>query len=172
MSWYAKSKSLKSDDKLSTKIKAALFKRFRFELNYSLCASEVNFCGKWGIEDFVAAKYSKNTELIFVEVKISKSDFLADFKKPKHRLIPTASKCQKFYYCVSENIAEFALDYLKANYPAYGLMVYKDSEISVIKNAKNLKTPKTSSNLPMGYTDIHLLLLRMGSELASLRQDI
>lgn len=157
----------------SKQIKALLFSYFRFKRHYLGVLSEYQFFYNDDIEDFIAFR---DDEIISVEVKVSKSDFLLDFKnKKKHQ--ENLRHIDKFYFCVPEELSEFAGDFLKRNFSAYGLLVARDikgSEIFVAKPAKRLRKKL------MGYQRIlsgannalrDSLIQRMSSELASLRME-
>ncbi|WP_291951319.1 hypothetical protein [Campylobacter sp.] len=88
------------------------------------------------IEDIVALK---ENEIIAIEIKLSKNDFINDFKNKslKHKN-KDKNFYNKFYFCVPYYMADFAKNYLK-NLP-YGLFVVNDFKAVVaIKKAKLLK---------------------------------
>ncbi|MDA3053217.1 hypothetical protein OFO01_07365 [Campylobacter sp. JMF_01 NE2] len=149
----------KRDNATSDKMKALLFEYFRFSPKQLHCVSEV-ICEYFtnntvDIEDFLAFN---ETTRICVEVKVSKSDFLADFTKLKHK--DFAKKYTKFYFCVTSDLKDFALEYLRENYNNYGLFVYENNKIQVVKNAK------INKNLTF-LRDEKYLFMRMSSELAN-----
>jgi hypothetical protein len=74
-------------------------------------------------------------ETILLEVKVSRSDFLADLKKPHRKGGGIGS--ERYYLCPDGLIRE---DELPAN---WGLLYYKDGNITVIKQA----TPYESKDL-------------------------
>lgn len=103
----------------SARIKLALMEYFRYKRQFLGVMSEYSYyCDE--IEDFVAFK---NFEIAVVEIKISKGDFLADFKKPKHS--PTYQHWYShFYFCVTEDLKDFVLEYLKDNgFKHYGVLI-------------------------------------------------
>lgn len=111
--------------------------------------------------------YAANKELaIEVEVKVSTSDFKADFLKGKHAL-PLRGP-NKFYFAVPLCMKAFALEQL-AKYPNYGLLVY-DQEVDTSESWmwKRLSTVRKAAWLhrdrPKECTK-KALLMRMGSEL-------
>ena len=63
----------------SFEIKLALLEYYRYKRNY-VCTTEFQLFS--GVSDVVSYDLKKN--LIDIEVKISKVDFKADFKKRKH----------------------------------------------------------------------------------------
>lgn len=147
----------------SLKIKALLFKYFRFERQMH-CISEFRCEYTNDIEDIIAFTKFKR---ICVEIKTSKNDFLADFKtKEKHANF--AKRYTKFYFCVTQDLRDFALEHLK-EYPNYGLFIFNEIEnyvaICVAKNAKNNKATHFIRN-------IDELFMRMSSELTTLRQGV
>ncbi|MDA3056444.1 hypothetical protein [Campylobacter sp. CN_NA1] len=147
----------------SSKMKALLFKYFRFERKMH-CISEFRCEYANDIEDIIA--FTK-FERICVEIKISKNDFLADFKtKEKHANF--AKRYTKFYFCVTQDLRDFVLEYLK-DYPNYGLLIFNESgdyfTIYVAKKAKDNKATHFIRN-------IDELFRRMSSELANLKQEL
>lgn len=92
----AESKKLNSSD-----IKLILGHYFRFQKGFWGCVTECNLYDK---EDFIAFK---DNEIVCCEVKISKSDFVADFKKPKWK---GSMPYNRFYFAVSPELKEFALN--------------------------------------------------------------
>ena len=149
----------KRNNATSDKMKSLLFEYFRFSPKQMHCVSEViceYFTNKTAdIEDFIAFN---ETSRICVEIKTSKSDFLADFTKLKHK--DFAKRYTKFYFCVTAELKDFALEYLRGNYNNYGLFIYENNEIWVVKNAK------INKNLTF-LRDEKYLFLRMSSELAT-----
>lgn len=106
-------------------------------------------------------------KMIEIEVKITKSDLLADIKKYKHnhynetqhgtqwerRWIPT-----HFYYAVPSDLIEMCKEYLtKHKLDKYGLI--NSDDFSVHKRAKWLHEREPESRAKF------LIALRMGSEL-------
>ena len=145
--------------KQSDIMKALLFEYFRFSPKQLHCVSEV-VCEYFtnntaDFEDFIAFN---ETTRICVEIKTSKSDFLADFAKLKHK--DFAKKYTKFYFCVTSDLKDFALEYLRENYNNYGLFVYENNKIQVVKNAK------INKDLTF-LRDEKYLFMRMSSELAT-----
>lgn len=154
----------KRNNATSDKMKALLFEYFRFRSKQLHCVSEV-ICEYFtnntaDIEDIIAFN---ETTRICVEIKTSKSDFLADFKKLKHN--DFAKRYTKFYFCVTAELKDFALRYLRENYNNYGLFIYENNKIQVVKNSK------INKNLTF-LRDEKYLFKRMSSELASLKQEI
>ncbi len=113
-------KEAKKEKLNSTQIKLVLMEYFRYKKQYIGVVSEyAHYCDE--IEDIVAFK---NFDIAVVEIKISKSDFLKDFKKPKHSLNCNKIWYSHFYFCVTEELKDFALRYLKENgYKHYGILV-------------------------------------------------
>lgn len=164
-------------------------------LLYSYCRSKRGYIGVMTeyrnffdynyeeIDDFVAFN---EKEIIAVEIKISKNDFLADFKKKKHDLLkevinhrfykknkgldymlPKGIYYHKFYFCVNEDLKNFTEDYINENAKYAGLWVAVDKNIVAIKKPMLLQ--------PKDYRDFYGYPLRdfiakMGSELAYLRE--
>lgn len=126
----------------SSRIKLLLMEYFRYKKQFFGVVSEYRHHLD-EVEDFVAFK---NYEIAVVEIKISKSDFLADFKKPKHA---PAYKWwySHFYFCVTEELKDFVLRYLKENgYKNYGVLVANNGNgkpyISTARPAKKSEKSK------------------------------
>lgn len=136
---------------------AALFSYFRFKAQLN-CVTQVR-CFYDDIEDFLAFDENK---ICCVEIKISKQDFLCDFKnKAKHK---SENLYDKFYFCVSRDMVDFTLNYLKQNgYNRYGVIYIDKDEVKFAKKALSnaLKVDCCYSKiLPKLYN-------RMSSELAN-----
>lgn len=120
-------------------IKSLLFEYFRFKKGFLGVTTEMYLTAN-NIEDFIAFN---RDEVVSVEIKISKSDFIADFKKKKYSSFET--RCHKFYFCVPFSLKEFVLGYFKEyrnefNMKSYGVLVVNDDlSIIVIKKAKYLR---------------------------------
>ncbi|VEJ53307.1 Uncharacterised protein [Campylobacter insulaenigrae] len=133
---------IKNKEKLSFSItsfeaKLLLMKYLRFKRNFIGVLSEFRH-GDFA-EDIVALN---QREIIAVEIKLSKNDFLKDFKNKafKHEN-KDKNFYDKFYFCVPYYIAEFAKNHLK-NSP-YGILVINDFKAIVsLKKAKMLKERK------------------------------
>lgn len=104
-------------------MKAALLHYLRFK-RQAYVATEVNY--GYGIADIMFIP-KKDNKVYEVECKISKSDFLNEWKKKeqKHWILEKCSTYINYYYfCVPKEMEAFALDQIK-NKP-YGLMVYEE----------------------------------------------
>lgn len=116
-------------------LKVAFMKYFRFDRQYNMCATEVEYC------DVIVTNYDK-TPIIEVETKVTFNDFLADFKKPKHHnysILKGNTIPDYFYFGVPINLKERVLDYLnKCQYKHYGLLVY-DKEWGTVYIEKQAK---------------------------------
>lgn len=119
----------------SSIIKSLLFEYFRFKKGFLGVTTEMYLTAN-NIEDFIA--FNKD-EVVAVEIKISKSDFTADFKKQKYSVFEM--RCHKFYFCMPFSLKEFVLDYFKEhNMNSYGVLVVNDDlNIIVAKKAKYLR---------------------------------
>lgn len=152
----------------STQIKALLFSYFRFKRQFLGVTSEVQFHYSDDIEDFVAFK---DDEIIGVEIKVSKNDFLADFKnKNKHKRYLTQNflyPFNKFYFCVPVELSDFVEEFLAKNYPFYGLLIARDNDIFVKRGAKRLRSKQDVFSFSNRFLR-DKLLKRMSSELANL----
>ena len=114
--------------------------------------------------------YRKN-ELIEVEIKTSKSDLNADFKKKKHILYKTGRHYwipNRFYFAVPEELVKYAL--AKSVSYGYGVMVVSDK--GSIVGADDVRIIKRSSKLHdrlPNNTVIRNIEQRLMSEMANLR---
>lgn len=156
----------------SSQLKMCVLCWFRFKKRWKYIATE---CGAFSA-DVVGAteKY-----LYEVEVKITRRDFLADFKKSKHHIYAEMEHKEfgysvggwsknwipnKFFFIVPEYMVEFALKQLE-KYPKYGLLTVKfdnwwnNPEIKAVKQARFLHKNQTSPKA------IDLITLRMSSEI-------
>jgi hypothetical protein len=164
---------------LTYKIKTALLHFLRYS-KQSYVATEV-WIAHWIADVLYIPK--KKQEVREIEVKVSKADLLNDFikKEHKHKQLLTDQFTLKpinyFYFCVPEELKEFALEQLKDK--PYGLYIFKEiwkkknslqeqldltECIECVKNPKQLlnSTPK---NFEQIKTDI---CMRAMSDLATL----
>jgi len=81
------------------------------------------------------------------EVKISKSDLVADKKKRKHSARP---KTHFFYYVVPPELSEATMTQASKLSPAYGVIVYNSGCLEIIKRAKKRKTGTNLEHLLYG----------------------
>lgn len=98
-------------------MKLVLQSYFRFKKQHSIVASEV------GAFNADILTISKKNELIEVEIKTSKADFNADFKKKKHQFYKLAKNAwtpHKFYFAVPKEILEYCANKLVGS--PYGLL--------------------------------------------------
>lgn len=118
-----------------------------------------------------------------IEVKVSKQDLLADFKKLKHEYYLTRYKKKEpfkghrsykfydqfvpkqFFFCVPSELKDYALEVCD-DLP-YGVIVYHDSHISHYRRVKIIKRAKKLHNGPVPVKVIDSVLLRMSSELCN-----
>lgn len=99
---------------------------------------------------------TKSHYLTEVELKVSKSDFMADFKKRHGH----SSKLTKYlYYSVTTDLVELAKEKLK---PSVGIIeVYRDPRYHTIIRCKVIREPEIRSNKPL--TDKQIIdLYRLG----------
>lgn len=164
----------------SNAIKSLLFEYFRFKKGFLGVTTEMALTAN-NIEDFVA--FNKD-EIVAVEIKVSKSDFKADFKKNKYSTFKM--RCHKFYFCVPLSLKDFVLDYFKVhsnefNMNCYGVLVVNDDlSISAVKKAHYLREKGNIFKLYDGKEDwwrrergefvmdnlAYYLILNMSCELA------
>ena len=81
---------------------------------------------------------------IEIEIKLTLSDLKAERKKIRHHPNNSEINYSDYrYFCVSENIAEKAIEYIKSNYPNYGIYVCDGKEIVNVHRAKRLNRTST-----------------------------
>lgn len=160
-------------------IKTALMLDYRFARKCNIIATEVGAYSS----DFLAVSNCRK-KLIEVEIKISKQDLIADFKKEKHQIYKEGKRkfvghdnirefCEytphEFHFCVPSDLVNDAIEL--TNGTNYGVIKcgIGNGSVSVgrtviVKRAKKLHTKEISQNV------IDNILKRMASELANLRQ--
>lgn len=153
-------------------LKNEILKYFRFKRQFYLCATEVN--NGFEIADILV---SNGKKIIEIEIKISYSDFLADFKKRKHKKVYIGNniyrldylKANKFYFCIPHDLKEKCLEYLNKNNLPYGLYVFNGS-LNLVKKCKILKElhikeiDKINKNIIRRATS-ELIILRLREEI-------
>jgi len=153
----------------SKQIKTALCHFFRFRKGCKYIATEA---GQFN-SDFLAIM--KN-DLIEVEVKTSRQDFLQDFKKVKHTFYKNPNHKwtpNYFYFAVPKELIEIA--HLKCLGTKYGVLLIRDRLLengrylefqempTTVKRAQRLTENKATQD------HIHYICARMSSELCGLR---
>ncbi len=148
------------------KLKTEVLKYWRFKRQgYNLCGTEVDTIS--GRADVMVCD---NREIIEIEIKISKSDFMRDFKKKKFSAVCKDDLYSRVYanrlfYCVPAAISESCLLYLEANKLPFGLFSF-DGKLTMLKSGKKLKT----LNVVIAENIKRKILLRATSELVQLRE--
>jgi hypothetical protein len=149
----------------SSIIKTAVLGHFRFKEKWILFSTEASL---W-FADILMVDASDN--LVEFEVKTTISDLKADFLKKKHKsyknykgksgMVPN-----RLYFAVPKLLAPKAKEILEA-YPAYGVITVDefDRTVAVYKRAGSLHTFHRATEKAK-----RIIILRMGSELISLRQ--
>ena len=138
----------------SEEMKLAALKWLRFGRQCFAVATEFG--------NFSADVIGLNAKSLYeIEVKRSKSDFLADFKKGKHRLYGSSlmSHCPNYlYFLVPLEMVDWAVLKMREIEAPYGVMAYgKYPAISVARRCKRMKTTNR------GQVEIDIML-RMGSD--------
>ena len=163
----------------SKHIKASAMANMRFTKQYPLVASEVGyFCS-----DVLAIDPDKG-RFVEIEVKISKSDFMADFKKRKHEYYLKLYKEKKyisqreyinsfipkfFYFAVPECLEDYAIEAVK-DLP-YGLIIYRHSNISHARRVSIKIKAKRIHNNELNKCVTRTVINRMYSEICNLHID-
>jgi len=127
--------------------------------------------------------------VIEIEIKVSKSDFKADWKKDKHhhykkrahvgtRTYPSGHKRRwhqhipnQFYFACPSHMKEFALEQVKANAPDYGVLVMEDNRLEIPqynmwKRLRVVKRAKFMHRNPPGEGLMKDMVARMSSNIA------
>lgn len=152
-------------------IKACLAANFRFIKRCAIMATEVGYFNS----DFLVIRDNK---LVEVEIKLTKSDLLADFRKDKHAIFENKvepNKRQKdfipnfFYFCVPPELVEVAVS--KCIGKKYGVLKVLDrgrycDRIRVIKQASKLHENNVTEQVKTK------IFSRLSSEMANLRIDL
>jgi len=138
----------------SKHLKASVMNYYRFKYQH-IVASEVSSFVDNRIADILTI--DKDNVVTEIEVKISKADLLNEVKVKalKHKLIEETNKgCNKFYFCVAEELLEDCEIFVKKNYPNYGILLYEYvssskscNNISVYRKAKKLDKKRTDKQL-------------------------
>lgn len=144
--------------------KNVLMSYFRFKRGYPYVATEYLDC------DFVAAN---NLEWIEVEVKISWSDYCAEWKKKKHREggLPKSREAKyapnRKYFAAPPSLAQRMSNDCAINHPEYGVLsIWTDEEINYVRRAKVLHSNEPNSKTLNG------IIARVTSELITLRRKL
>lgn len=123
---------MKTDKKMTSKIQEAICKYLAKRGHESICE---NYGHNWEMD---VASMSQSGMLHEYEVKISRSDFLADKKQKATKFMHYEMRIEGttpnyFYYVCPEGLIK------KGEIPMYaGLYYYSDGEIQMIKNAKRI----------------------------------
>lgn len=152
---------------------------FRFGKQYHYVAREV---GEFA-SDILA---SNGRTVVEVEIKVSKSDFRADWKKDKHRIYkkrihvhthtyPNGYKIKydqpipnQFYFACPGSMKKFAIEQVKTKQPEYGIIILEDSsESTELKKLKVIKRAKFMHRKPPEPKLLERLVARMSSDLAN-----
>lgn len=121
---------IKHKDVCSADIKSALCNYFYTKRN---C---IYFCKEMLLQndtraDFIALNHFIN-KAIEIEIKISWSDFMADFKNKKQKHIAYNfgnAPVNYFAFCVPLELYDKCKEFLDKNYPKYGLFIYSDHSV-------------------------------------------
>lgn len=132
---------------ISKHLKIALMSYFRFK-KQCVCADEVSGVVR-GHADILVDTQS---EIIEVEVKVSRSDLSNESKKPKHQRIKEIEinknysnwTPNRFYLCVPKNLEEDAKIWIQQINFKYGLLIYREGypwedRILCVRKAQLLK---------------------------------
>lgn len=113
--------------------------------------------------------------LIEVEIKVSKADLTADFKKPKHQIFESGKDINwtpsQFYFAVPPELVEHAI--AKCVDTPYGVMVIHDKKKRYLwpERVKVVKRAKKMHGRPVARIVLHRIYSRLSSEMTRLRID-
>lgn len=152
---------------ISSTVKNALLKYYRFDRGFPYVATEC-----WD-EDVVV---SDGKRLICIEVKISWSDYRAEFKKAKHSknachwymgTKPKKNNPNCVYFAAPSTLAVKIADDIDQTAPIYGVLSVDDyGHVSVLRRAKEIHSGTVS-----GPTLIDMVK-RLTSELITIRSKL
>ena len=114
----------------SEHIKTALLHYYRYTRQF-VCCDEVNSFQRQIADVFVDTGKS----YIEIEIKTSKNDLNKEKYKSKHRkneknqtLIETSKSVNQYYLCVTEELKDDTLNWIKEINPKYGLILFRSRE--------------------------------------------
>jgi len=156
----------------SLTLKCALMYYFRFKRQY-ICVDE---CFS-GFREYADILVDTGKAFREIEIKISKSDLLAEKKKIKHKVFKGKHKFYKpewganyFYICVPLELKEYAEKWIEEVNPKYGLITYQDhEEVWRRKWEDKVHTCRNAKKLHSGYNEKlkTSMLKRLSSALAN-----
>lgn len=144
-------------------IKARMLDYLRYKRNRaSFTEFQERFNPPTDCEDIVCINKELD-EVWCIEVKVSKQDFINDFKHKRKWENLENNFFHKMFFVVPCELEDFVLKHLE-NYPQVGLFLWvENGYIMSRKRAKLLKPKEKLSDKLLGK-----MLLRMGSEIANL----
>ena len=163
-------------------ITASMMANLRFTKKINLLATEV---GRFS-SDILGLNADKGL-FVEVEVKISKSDLMNDFKKYKHEYYLHQYKNKEplkdsrhwkwynsfvpkqFFFAVPEYMLEYTLNAVEGL--PYGVICYRHSKIAHFRRVRVEKRAKKLHDKPVPPNVIDDVLLRMSSELSNFHID-
>lgn len=159
-------------------ITASIMANLRFSKRMNLIASEVGYFAS----DVLALDVDKG-KFVEVEVKVSKSDLMNDFKKYKHEYYLHQSKHgeplkesrrwktynafvpKQFFFAVPEEMLEYTLNAVE-DLP-YGVICYRSSRLPHYRRVRIEKRATKLHQNPISTIVVDDVLLRMSSELCN-----
>jgi len=124
----------------------------------------IYFCTEFGPHWCDVAGMDKTT-FYEIEVKVNKYDFLADFKKEKHRLYKSGLGPNYFYFLVPQYLSGFCKEWLHDEKLPYGLLTPCEKKNKKGIPLRVLHNPSRLHEKKPGAKDIRAMTMRMGSEL-------
>lgn len=124
--------------------------------------------------DFIAIGKGRFLE---IEIKTSKQDLVADFKKRKHQIYESRKNhvwCpQEFYFAVPEELVDYTLN--KCADRGYGVLAIREysktatRQRSWMDRVRVVKRAKKIHNNPIQDKVKHIIYSRLASEMSNLR---
>ena len=164
-------------------IKVLLQNKYRYK-DGALVASEASISGTNNIADILVYQL-KDCSFFEIEIKISKSDMLADLLKGKHKLYKDVNfkyTPNKFYYAVPSKLVAICIQFISDNNLPYGVIEIVTEGINssafsfkkmvrhsfkYSKVIKVVKRPKSLSSHKITSYQRDTFLMRLGSEVAT-----
>ena len=152
-----------SPDKFNAnQCKNAVLSYFRFTRGFPYVATEFQEC------DVVVAN---EKEWIDIEVKVSWSDYRAEWKKSKHTKYEEGGtingwfNCNRRFFAAPPKLAAKILEDINESHPKYGVIsIFSATDVEILKRAEPRHKEATPEKILTG------LVARMSSELITLRR--
>lgn len=168
--------------RLADRIKLELMKYYRFKRGFEVCCTEGIFHADFNALD--------NDKLIEVEIKISKSDFKHEFvedmskknfsmtKFKKHQYYAGVKTLNKwcysmpnyFYFCVPEEMVQFAAAEIMKHNKKYGLIAYNPNPKPYEELIRVALTAQKLTTEPPNESTKRAIIKRVTSEMINAKE--